>query len=243
MDSLDSVQVGSEIRLSADESRHVHVLRLKAGSEIEVVDPRGRCARAVIEDGAEPGVRARIVDVSALIHVERAVRLVLGVAWPKGKRAAVLVEKCAELGVDEIVPIEFDRGVVSKADESEGLVRLRRIAAEASKQSRRNDTMCIGAEMTLPDFLTRFANVGLTLILDPYHNVHLLERVSKLSGEVGCLALIIGPEGGMTDGEIALAERMGADKVQMAVHVLRIETAAIAAGAICRAILDSRKSL
>lgn len=239
VDSLDGLAAGSELLLSAEESRHVRVLRLTPGTEFEALDGRGQCARAVIEADSEHGVRARIVAFEKAPPIARRVKLVLAIAWPKGKRAAVLVEKCAELGVDELVPIRFERGVVSKDDESEGLVRLRRIAAEASKQSGRDDIMSIAAEMTLPDFLTQSLSAGATLMLDPGAEEHLLTATANLQLYAGSLSLVIGPEGGLTSAEIALAGGLGIDKVRLAVHVLRIETAAIAAGAICKALLES----
>jgi 16S rRNA (uracil1498-N3)-methyltransferase len=239
VESLDGMAAGSEFLLSADESRHVRVLRLKPGTEFEALDRRGQCARAVIDADSQHGVRARIVAFEKAPPVAQRVKLVLAIAWPKGKRAAVLVEKCAELGVDELVPIRFERGVVSKDDESEGLVRLRRIAAEASKQSGRDDILNIAAEMTLPDFLTQSLSAGLTFMLDPGADMHLLTAVANLPETAECLSLVIGPEGGLTSSEIALAGGMGIDKVRLAVHVLRIETAAIAAGAICKALLKT----
>ena len=240
--SLEHAQVGASFLLPPDESRHVHVLRLKPGSELEAVDASGRCVRAVIVDDTATGVSVRVLSVEASSEKGAETRLILGVAWPKGKRAAVLVEKCAELGVDEIVPVLFDRGVVSKDDESEGLVRLRRIAAEACKQSRRRDALAISAEMTLPDFLTRCLSAGPVLLMDPYADLHLVDFVVKMPKAMVSLALLIGPEGGMTAGEIEQSQTAGAVLVKMAEHVLRIETAAIAAAAVCKGILASKAS-
>ena len=233
---LEGTGVGAEFALPSEEGRHLHVLRLKPGHEIELRDPQGRSVRAEIVEDSPSGVRVRVLSVELTLEKTVAVKLILGVAWPKGKRAAMLVEKCAELGVNEIVPIQFERGVVSKDDESEGLVRLRRIAAEASKQSRRDDVMSIGAEMTLRDFLTQFSDAK-TLVLDPYADSNLVVEVQNMSETSQTLALLIGPEGGLTEGEIAQATQSGVSKVRMAAHVLRIETAAIAAAAICGAVL------
>ncbi|MEI6234125.1 MAG: RsmE family RNA methyltransferase [Planctomycetota bacterium] len=239
--SLEGLEAGAVVTLPADEQRHVHVLRLKTGVEIEVLDAAGRSGRAVIEEDSAAGVSVRLLSVEVARANGTRVKVILGVAWPKGKRAAVMVEKCAELGVSELVPIQFVRSVVSKDEESEGVVRLRRIAAEASKQSHRDDVMSVGAEMTLREFLTRFETGGTTLLLDPYVEAHLVTEVAKLAGGIERLMLLIGPEGGMTEAEITLAEELGARKVRLAANVLRIETAAMAAAAICQGVLESCK--
>jgi len=245
VESLTNRSVGSEFGLSPDESRHVRVLRLKAGVEIELFDADGGRARAVISGEADQRVRVCVIetdtgrrDAGGTGSHGLKTCVTLAAAWPKGKRAAFLVEKCAELGVDQLIPVRYARNVVSKDEESEGVARLRRIAAEASKQSGRNDVMRIGAEAEFAGILQGFGTDTTVLLLDPRGEASLVETVLSLPKAANELLLLVGPEGGFSADEIALAAQHGVVKVRMAANVLRVETAAIAACAICKACLE-----
>jgi 16S rRNA (uracil1498-N3)-methyltransferase len=237
--SLEGAAAGTELILSPEETRHARVLRLASGTEIELFDSHGISARATIQADSKHGLQVFLSAVHNTTAARpKAIKLVLATAWPKGKRAAVLVEKCAELGVDELVPVAFARSVVSKDNESEGITRLRRIALEASKQSGRRDVMRIASEVNFLDLLHARDESAMTLLLHPGATEQLIVPLLALPESIARLTLIVGPEGGLSDDELALAARAGVVKVRMAANVLRIETAALAACAICRACLD-----
>lgn len=228
--SLSGLATGATLELSADESHHVKTLRLQAGIEIELFDMQGRTARATISAFDSHGI-VRMRLISAIESTSASgLSVTIGSAWPKGKRAAILVEKCAELGVRKLIPIRFERSAVQKDDESAGLVRLRRIAAEASKQSGRNTVMEITADMSLADFLARPENAR-TFLLDPRAQASISDCIDKAVSEE--LAFIVGPEGGFTPQELLMLEAKKIPSVRLARNVLRIETAAIAIAAIC----------
>jgi 16S rRNA (uracil1498-N3)-methyltransferase len=221
-----------EILLPSEEARHVRVLRLQAGDALEVGDARGQRARGTILSVNEDGVTVRLVEALGNAR-ESGLRLTVATAWPKGKRAAVLVEKCAELGASVIVPVRFHRGVVTKDDESEGLVRLRRIAAEASKQCRRADVLSIETEQTFADFLSSDRPIICAAILDPDAPLSLPDWAAQhMCDNMTDITLFIGPEGGLTAEEMDLADERGISRVRLATNVLRIETAALAACAV-----------
>jgi len=232
VESLEGVQPGATIELAPEEARHVRVLRLEAGARVELcdaagraflgeLDASGRCVKALEE--AAPDARA-----------SRGPRLVLATAWPKGKRAAVLVEKCAELGVHAIVPLQCERGVVKKGEDSEGLARLRRIAAEAAKQSGRRDAPEIGEARTLDAALDGAPSGTLIVLLDPRAEISFSEVLAQkpTPSEILCL---VGPEGGFTPEETRTAAARGAQRARLGPHVLRVETACIAACAVAAA--------
>ncbi len=237
IDKLEPTHIGGALLLAPDETRHARVLRLQEGDTIELFDPIGNSATGSIIENSARGICVRIATFQPAGTSKSSVKLILATAWPKGKRASVLVEKCAELGVDELVPVRYERSVVTKDEEAEGVARLRRIAAEASKQCGRDGVMTISAETAFADFLTRFAHVGTTFLLHPDADRHLVEALGNMPEQETQLTFLIGPEGGMSPAEIALASRSAVGKVRLAGHVLRIETAGIAAAAICRACL------
>lgn len=234
--TLEGILPGSELVLPPSEARHVRVLRMRVGDELELNDPLGRVVAAILENDAEGQVRVRVFAIQAAEDHADAPRLTLACGWPKGKRAGFMVEKCAELGVDVLVPLQFERSVVSKDEESEGLARLRRIAGEASKQCGRASVMEIMPEKSLTQFLTERAGRGLTLYLNPRAECNLAQRLLAAPGVLD-LALIVGPEGGIAPAEEQQMTALEIDGVRIARHILRIETAAIAASALSRTFL------
>ena len=231
--SLENLTAGQNVPLPETEAHHVRVLRLKPGSTVELCDQAGRRASGLLCD--EGGcLEVRLTEAPRLEQSSR--WLSLAVAWPKGKRAALLVEKCSELGVDCIFPVRYARSVVTKDDDSEGLVRLRRIAAEAAKQCGRSTLPEIQPQAPLAEVL-RAETPAVSVVLVPDALRWLPQVLDELRPEltVRPLTLFIGPEGGFSPEELAAFERAGVKSARLAPHVLRIETAALAACALAQA--------
>jgi 16S rRNA (uracil1498-N3)-methyltransferase len=228
--ALAAAEAGSTVRLSPEEVRHLRVLRLRPGAGLELFDGAGTSAHAVLLELDGSGASARVAELERPRSLGGG--LVLAVAWPKGKRAAVLVEKCAELGVDRILPVRYVRSVVQKDGESEGLQRLKRIAGEAAKQSGRSTEPLILDEAGFEAAL-QLEPGALKLLLDPRAERSLPERLAERAGR--SVMLFIGPEGGIAPGELRAAEQAGVKSARLAEHILRIETAALAACAVAGA--------
>jgi 16S rRNA (uracil1498-N3)-methyltransferase len=214
VESLQGLAAGDAVPLSAAEARHIHVLRLGAGTQVELADGSGTTALAELVENAS-GLGARLITVQS--GTARAARLILATAWPKGKRAAWLVEKSSELGVDRIVPLRAARSVVrwEGPREAAALDRLRRVAREAVMQSRR----CWLPEIT--GVLAPGAVAGAALA-EPGGGRPGLDRPG----------ILVGPEGGWSPDELAAAEAT----VSLGGLVLRAETAALTAGALLGAL-------
>ncbi len=242
VESLAGARVGAQIELPAGETRHARVLRLAEGAELELFDGAGRTVAALLVDGGRGGSAKRAALHAVITRVDAAVArdergIELCVAWPKGKRAALLVEKCTELGVTYIVPMRFERGVVAKDDASEGVARLRRVAQAAAKQCGRPATPEFREVREFAELLLEPGDVAISLILDPEAAESLAGAVSGIAPEdARTLRLVVGPEGGFTPDELARAESAGYRPAAIPGHVLRVETAAIAACAIARAV-------
>jgi 16S rRNA (uracil1498-N3)-methyltransferase len=234
--SLAAATVGARIALPPDEAHHARVLRLKPGAPLELFDPQGRAWRA--ELAADGASAVLIKPVAGVVPAAPEVpRLILATAWPKGRRAAFLVEKCTELGVSEIAPLVCARSVVVKDAGSSGMARLRRIASEAAKQSGRTDVPQIHDPQSLDQFVRDASGNTLLVLLDPGAERLLSDVLRQECGGAGRtrpVAILVGPEGGFTVEEIARAASHGAVRAKLAANVLRVETAAIAACAICR---------
>lgn len=214
---------GGRYRLEADESKHlVRVSRHGVGDLVEVFDGRGFATAArVVEAGKAAVLEAEgppLPDRSAEVAVE------IGAAVPKGDRFDWLVEKAVELGVTRVVPLATARSVVDPRGSK--LDRLRRAIVEASKQSGRSRLMELGAPEGLSEFLGRLD--GIRLLADPTGAAPHAWPTIRAGDSV---RLVIGPEGGLTDDETALARDLGWAAVRLASPILRVETAAVAGAA------------
>ncbi len=184
------------------------VLRLRDGEPITVTDGAGSWrGGAFVRDRLEP-------DGQVNVEPKPEPLLTLATALPKGERAEWLVQKTTEIGVDRIVLVDADRSVVRWDGDrtTRNLDRLRRIAAEAAMQSRR---------VWLPEI------DGLRPVGDVLDGMVAAEPGGRAlrSSDV---AIAVGPEGGWTDDELALA----GDRISLGPHVLRVETAAVVAATL-----------
>jgi 16S rRNA (uracil1498-N3)-methyltransferase len=148
------------------------------------------------------------------------------VALPKGERQKWLVEKLTELGVARLVPLETERGVAEATPAARE--RLRRGVIEACKQCGRNRLMEIGAPRSVAGAIADMPAGSRVVIADPGGAP--LDSIGLVAGAASALALV-GPEGGFTAAELAAAEAVGGVRASLGLHVLRIETAAIALAA------------
>jgi 16S rRNA (uracil1498-N3)-methyltransferase len=162
---------------------------------------------------------------------EQKPHLVIATAIPKGKRWQMLVEKCTELGVSEIQPLVCRYSVVEGQGDPG---KWERWAVEAAKQCRRAYLPQIKAPVTLPDFLTRHFE-GPCLLASPQGDPMMMwgGQIDRAEDT----AFIIGPEAGLTEEEEAACYEASYAPVRFAPHILRIETAAIAACALARGLL------
>ncbi len=226
------------IALPPEEAHHAgSVLRLQVGDGLVLFDGAGREAQARVYSVSKKTVEVEIESV-AEVNRESKRKLTIAIALPKGDRQKWLIEKCVELGVAQILPLDVERSV-AKA-EKQVVQRLERQVIEASKQCRRNTLMKILDPMKWSEFLNNINkdNPGfiskdcLKLIAHP-GGISVQDALSKV-GEDGDVLVAIGPEGGFTDEECASAVDSGFEQLSLGARILRIETAAISLAAqIC----------
>jgi 16S rRNA (uracil1498-N3)-methyltransferase len=227
---VEEVEDADELLVPGAEGRHaVDVLRIGPGERVRVGDGRGVVAEGeVIAAGAE-GLRVR---VSARTEVPpQAPELVLVQALPKGDRGPLAVELATELGVDRIVPWTAARCVTRWREDrvDKGLARWRSTARAASKQSRRPRVPEVTDPMTTRQVCGLLADVDLAVVLHEQAR-HPLARIDVPAE--GTVAVVVGPEGGLTDGEVLAFRAAGAEPVRLGAEVLRTSTAGAAALAV-----------
>ncbi len=227
------------VTLVGPEAHHMRdVRRLGAGDLVSLFDGRGVECIAEIVTAKRGAVELRVLECMATDR-EVGAPITLGVALPKGERQRWLVEKVVELGVMRLTPLATERGVAEAT--TGAIARLERAVIEATKQCGRNRLMQIAPPVSLQDFLAE-PRLGAERWIahpatpsngasDPQGNPAPWEPARGESP----IWLAIGPEGGFTDAEIALADVHGWRRVSLGASILRVETAAIALATLAAA--------
>ena len=211
--------------LPDDEARHVrHALRIKVGDEIILFDGKGSEAQARV---MALDRRKLEVDVTCTSQHEfdTAVQVTLAVAMPKAHRQGYLIEKCTELGVAAIWPIETERSVTKPG--TAAVEKWQRRAIEAAKQSGRRWIPQIETRQTFHEAGARrdeFDHPVLAHVC--LESIPLVKRLESVKPGDRVLAFI-GPEGGWTEEEFGRARDADLSLVRLAPTVLRTETAAV----------------
>ena len=209
--------------LEGDEARHLaRVMRARVGDRVTLFDGAGtRWPARVAALGRN---RVDLVVEAAQVEAEPAATLTLAVALPKGDRQQWMVEKLTELGVTRLVPLVTGHGVALPT--AAARERLERAVIEACKQCGRDRAMAIGDPATVAE-AARGAATGTRLLVADLTGRSLapVDRVPAAT------MVLVGPEGGFTAEETATALAAGAERVSLGRHVLRVETAALAAAA------------
>jgi len=223
-------------KLCDEDAHHLgEVLRLKSGETVAAGDGAGAwriCAftslsapfQARAGRRAATGGRFGLEMVGPLHRTQRpSPKLEVGFSWAKAERTEWAVAKLVELGIDVMTPLVADRTVVRP--DRDGAIRrearLRKIVREAAMQSRRRFLPAIGPSQTVNTVLDRAPTSDVALAEPGGSPISLQTPV-----------ILIGPEGGWSPRELALVR----NKVALGDGILRVETAALAAGAVLAAL-------
>lgn len=224
--------VGSDLVLSAAQARQIaSVLRLAPG-ELVVLVADGQELDYQL-DRVSPSAVTGTVVARRTAASEPGVRLVLALPLLRREHSELVIESATQLGVSRFVPYTSSRSVVTELG-AEKRRRWERIAREAVETSARARVPEIGPLMRWPALFEELEG-DLLVAWEDERTLRLGDAVPRGSDAV---SLVIGPEGGLTQDEIALAVRAGAAIVSLGRRPLRAETAAIAAVAELMAALD-----
>jgi 16S rRNA (uracil1498-N3)-methyltransferase len=226
--------IGASLALPAQAGEHVaRVLRLGAGDPLVLFNGDGHDYAATI---IEAGKRQVSVSISARTAVasESPLPLVLAQAVARGEKMDLIVQKATELGVSAIVPLLTERSEV-KLDADRAAKRLahwRAVIASACEQSGRAVLPSIDAPQLLAAWLDRLDSGALRLALLPDGSLRARELAPTLDGAL----LVVGPEGGLGERDVAALRAHGFQGLQLGPRILRTETAGLAALAALQAL-------
>ncbi|GAA5156103.1 16S rRNA (uracil(1498)-N(3))-methyltransferase [Nocardioides marinquilinus] len=225
--SLDGVATGADVVVEGDEAHHaVVVRRLRVGERVALTDGVGGWAVGAVAAAAKRSMTVTVDDVAHRPAPEPAVTVVQ--ALPKGDRGELAVEVLTEVGVATVVPWAAARSVAvwrgERADKS--LAKWRATAREAAKQARRawHPEVAPLADTAAVTALVAEADLAVVLHEDATTPLGSLEVPSS-----GRVVVVVGPEGGLTDDEVATLTAAGGHVVRLGDEVLRTSTAGVAA--------------
>jgi 16S rRNA (uracil1498-N3)-methyltransferase len=220
------LSVGQQVLLPEQAATHVtRVLRLRAGAALTLFNGQGGEYAAELLAGERGATRAAIRQQFP-IERESPLRLTLLQGISRGERMDLIVQKATELGIERLIPIAADHGVV-RLDPIQGIRRVEHwqsIAISACEQCGRNRVPPIGAVVTLAKALEQLPVQGARLLLDPEAQASLASVTVA-----GAATVLIGPEGGWSETERRLCERARIVGCRLGPRVLRTETAPLAA--------------
>jgi 16S rRNA (uracil1498-N3)-methyltransferase len=206
------------------------VLRLNVGDTITVSDGQNRVYVCKLELISGNLVRATITS-QLTGPFEPPVEVVLLQGLPKTDKLELIIQKGTELGVSKIMPLITERTVVrldsGKAETR--LVRWQRIALEAAKQCRRGRIPQIEGPVDLVEALSTLEHDHLLLVPWEEEYARTLKEVLLTAKGAGRkkIAVLIGPEGGLTSQEVEVARDQGGIPVSLGPRILRTETAGL----------------
>lgn len=218
---------GRYITLEGEEFEHMtKVLRHKVGFKIIVSLNDGKDYCCSIVEIAKTYAKAEVDEIKDNECKSKA-RVTLFQALPKGDKLDIIIQKCVELGVENIIPFTSRFTNESKYNVN----RARRIALEACKQCGRARKADVGVLVGFEEMIERLSDYDVVIL--PYENA----KVGSMRDVVGLgegkkIALIIGSEGGFSADEVKLAEEKNAQVISLGKRILRCETAAIIASAL-----------
>ena len=247
---------GELVAVTGDEAHHaVRVSRLRVGERILIGDGRGTLGEGVVESADRDRFTVLLDSVSQAGQAPGSMgappELVLVQALAKGDRDERAVEQATEFGVDAIVPWQAERSVSrwsGSSDKAEkGRDKWQRIAREAAKQSLRPRIPGVRPLATLADLCELSAHADTAVVaLHPRGNSPLSAWAAQLAPKAAGVAgdgirhiyLIVGPEGGFSEGELDRLEAAGAQVAVLGETVLRTSSAGPAALAVLNLVLQ-----
>lgn len=224
---------GDRATVAGELYRHMaRVLRLKQGDEVELVDAAGTRYRGVIEEVGAKSLEVR-VEIKAPATAEEGLLVTLYQGLPKGEKADLILQKCTELGVSRVVFFDAERSVV-KLHGEKGASRLSRydkIVQEAARQSGRNSVPRVELGGSLEKTLSGAEQEVKLLLWEGEEKTTLRETFGERPPPQS-VAVVVGPEGGLSPAEVACAVARGFLPVTLGKRILRTETAGLAMLAI-----------
>ena len=225
----DLAPVNGQYRITGKDYNHVkNVLRMKIGDALLVSDGN-KSSLCKITDITDSAVIVDI-DVEDYKDTNLPIDIHLFQGLPKADKMELIIQKCVELGVNEITPVEMKRCIVKleKNKKDAKTSRWQAISESAAKQSKRNCIPVVNPVISFSDLLDKISDYDLFII--PYENKDGMLSTKQALEQIKAgmkIGVLIGPEGGFEESEVLSATDKNGITVSLGRRILRTETAAI----------------
>ncbi len=223
-----------EVILTGRQAHQIrNVLRMAPGERIVVLDNSGFEYEVVLTDVSKNKILGR-VESRCAGEGEPRIRLTLYQSLLAREKFELVLQKCTEVGVCRFVPVITQRSIVRRLETvtPKKLDRWRVIITEAAEQSHRARIPELTKPVKFEEALSQLSGFDCCLIASPHEQQTSLQKAVRGGKDLRNIRLLIGPEGGFADQEVALAVEAGAKPVSLGPRILRTETAAIVAAAL-----------
>jgi 16S rRNA (uracil1498-N3)-methyltransferase len=227
---------GLAVTLGGSEGKHaVNVRRMRVGEGIQLSDGKGLRVRGTVSALGNSSLTVQIDSVEQ--EAAPSVGLTIIQALAKGDRDELAIQAATELGCWAVVPWQAERSI-SKwegAKIAKSVDRWQTIVSEAAKQSLRVFEPVVAQPLGSKQLVASVKNFDLVLVLDPTAQIGLGSL--EFSESQKSVAIVVGPEGGISDHELEALEDAGAIRVHLGEPILRTSTAGVAAISVIQAKL------
>ena len=227
---VEDNQINNEkIIINNEDYNHIaNVLRMKKGEFILITNKESKeTFNCEIDEINSNEVICNILNKENK-KIELNVNIDLFQGLPKADKMEYIIQKCVELGVHKIVPVNMKYCIAKIKDEEKKNLRWNKISEVASKQSKRNIIPKIEKSISISTLCSEMENYDLVIVAYENEENITLKDVLKGNSKIKNIAVIVGPEGGISTDEIEKLKECGAKIVSLGNRILRTETAPIA---------------
>ena len=229
--SPDALENKTTCELGWDNLKYLkQVMRLKNGDRINIFDGFGREFEAIIKGFSTKSV---LIELGEIIPTaNKKIRITLAQAIPKAGKLDAIVKSAAELGADVIIPFDATRSVSRIASEKSSLkvARWQKIAGEAARCCHSSHIAKVSEVSSFVDMLSSASGDALRLIFWEEESQKTVKDILTDGAFTATqdFFIVIGPEGGFSKDEVAMAKENGFVSVSLGKQILKVETAAVA---------------
>ena len=224
----NQINDGKAVINNDDYNHIVNVLRMKKGDIILITNKDSKeTFKCDIEEVKANEVVCNIINRENK-NIELNINIDLFQGLPKADKMEYIIQKCVELGVHKIVPVNMKYCIAKIKDEEKKNIRWNKISEVAAKQCKRNIIPKIEKSIDTYTLYNEIKNYDLTIVAYENEDYITLKTVLRENKNIKNIAVIIGPEGGISSEEIERLKENGAKIVSLGNRILRTETAPIA---------------
>ena len=228
---VDENQIkNTQIEIINDDYNHiVNVLRMRVGENILISNKKtAETYNCVIEKITKEKVICNIAKISE-INTETNIKVDLFQGLPKSDKMEYIIQKSVELGVQKIIPVNMKYCIAKINDEEKKNIRWNKISEVAAKQSKRSIIPKVNKSIDINELCGEIKNYDLAILAYENEDNTTIKTILKENKNAKTIAVVIGPEGGVSEEEVLKLKNAGAKVASLGSRILRTETAPIAA--------------